>query len=68
LTLKDKKVDSHKLASIVDPTCPTQDVDGQKPHSVTGQGVEKKKKVKSKLSFDVLLAKYKRDIRRKEAN
>jgi hypothetical protein len=33
-----------------------------------GQGVEKKKKVKSKLSFDVLLAKYKRDIRRKEAN
>jgi hypothetical protein len=40
---------------------PKQDLAGQKHHSTRGQGVEKKKKVKSKLSFDELLAKYKRE-------
>jgi hypothetical protein len=32
LTLEDKKPDSHKLANIVDQSCPRQDLAGQKPH------------------------------------
>jgi hypothetical protein len=67
LTLEDKKSYSYKLASIVDQSCPKQDLARQKPHSIGGgQGVEKKKKVKSKLSFDELLAKYKREIQQKK--
>jgi hypothetical protein len=61
LTLEDKKPDSYKSASIVDQTCPKQDVAGQKPHLIMGQDI-KKKKVRSKLSFDELFAKYKREI------
>jgi hypothetical protein len=66
LTLQDKKPDSHKSANIIDQSCPKQDLAGQKPHSTGGQGVEKKKNVKSKLSFDKLLAKYKREIEQKK--
>jgi hypothetical protein len=49
------------LANIVDQSSPKQDLVEQKSHSIGGQGVEKKK-VKIKLSFDELLAKYKREI------
>jgi hypothetical protein len=59
LTPEDKKADSHKLASIIDQSYPKQDLAGQKPHLTGGQGAEKNK-VKRKLSFDELLAKYKR--------
>jgi hypothetical protein len=61
LTLEDKKPDSYKSASIVDQTCPKQDVAGQKPHLIMGQDI-KKKKMRNKLSFDELFAKYKREI------
>jgi hypothetical protein len=66
LTLEDKKPNSHKSANIVDQSCPKQDLAGQKSHSTGGQGVETKKKVKSKLSFDELLDKYKREIEQKK--
>jgi hypothetical protein len=66
LTLEDKKLDSHKSANIVDQSCPKQDLTGQKPHSTGGQDVEKKKKVKIKLSFDDLLTKYRREIEQKK--
>jgi hypothetical protein len=66
LTLEDKKWDSHKLANIVYQSWPKQDLVVQKPHSTRGQGVEKKKKVKSMLSFAELLAKYKREIKQKK--
>jgi hypothetical protein len=66
LTLEDKNPDSHKSTNIVDQSCTKEDLAGQKPHSIGGQGVEKNKKVKSKLSFDELLAKYKREIEQKK--
>jgi hypothetical protein len=66
LTLEYKKPDSHKSASIVDQSCPKQDLAGQEPYSTGGQGVEKQKKVRSKLSFDELLAKYEREIEQKQ--
>jgi hypothetical protein len=52
LTLEDRMPNSHKSANIVDQSFPKQDLAGQKPNSTRRQGVERKKKVKSKLSFD----------------
>jgi hypothetical protein len=38
-----KKADSHKSASIVDQTCPKQDVIGQKPHSTSHKVLKRRR-------------------------
>jgi hypothetical protein len=69
LTLENKRPDSRKLASIVDQSCPKQDLAGLKPHSTGGGGQDvEKEKVKDKVSFDELLSKYKREVKQKYAS